>query len=120
MKAPTPSEREGMVLALMDAGMNRKEAENFCQQGNTIDQQIVQLPGTKAAKVLPQLAEMGLIMGVISIKIGVEKSRREDFVALLEKSCDQKIVHASDFTGELESRTEPFDIAAGIDPSKLN
>lgn len=120
MRAPTPSERAEMVLSLLDAGMNQKEAENFCQVGNTIDQQIVQIPGTKAAKVLPQLAEMGLIMGVISIKIGVEKSRREDFLTLLEKSCDQKVFLASDFTGELESRTEPFKIGGDIDPSKLN
>ncbi len=74
----------------------------------------------KAAKVLPLLAEMGLIMGVVSIKVGVEKSRREDFVALLEKSCDQKIILASDFTGELESRTEPFIIGGDADPKQVH
>ena len=100
--------------------MKREEAENFCQQGNTINQQIVQIPGIKAAKVLPLLAEMGLIMGVVSIKVGVEKSRREDFVALLEKSCDQKIILASDFTGELESRTEPFIIGGDADPKQVH
>ena len=120
MRSPTPSEREKMVLALLDAGMNRREAENFCQQDNTIDQQIVQIPGTKAAKVLPQLAEMGLIMGVISIKIGVETSRRKDFLTLLEKSCGQKAYLASDFTGELESRTEPFKIGEDVDPKLVN
>ena len=120
MKSPTPSEREGMIDALLDAGMSREEAENFCQMGNVIDQQIVQIPGLKAAKVLPLLAEMGLISGVVSIRIGVEKSRKGDFVTLLEKSCDQKIVHASDFTGELESRTEPFKIDFDPDPKQVH
>jgi hypothetical protein len=113
---------EELIALLLSAGMNRKEAENFCQQGNTILQQVLQIDGKKAAEVIPLIAEMGLISGVITIRIGVEQSRHEDFVALLEKACKQEVIQASDFTGELESRTEPWSIGPNldVDPGRAN
>ena len=120
MNAPSREDREIMLKALLEAGMCRKEAENFLQQGNIIRQQLVQIPGPKAAKVLPLLAEMGLITGAVTIKIGVEGSRREAFEALLEETCGQQITPVSDFTGELESRTEPFKIGGDADPKLIH
>ncbi len=116
----TDAKRREMMGELMAAGMDIKEADNFLQHGNVIDQKIVQIPGTKAAMVLPVLARMGLISGVVSVKIGVEHSRADDFVSLLKETCGQEVLQAEDFTGELEKRVEPFKIAEFDDPKVIN
>lgn len=110
-----PSTRQEMIGILVNAGMSIEEADNFFQQGNIITETIVQVPGAKAARAIPALARMGLISGAVTIKIKIERSRQDAFVALAEKVCDLKVVLTSDFTGEFEKRTENFTALSGLD-----
>ena len=107
-------ERQDMIRQMIEAGMSPEEADNFFQQGKIIEQKIIQIPGKKAARTIPLVARMGLISGVVIIKIGIERSRRDDFAALLEEIVGQEVVQALDFTGELEKRVKPFDVHSNI------
>ena len=113
------SSREELVEVLLAAGMDPKEADNFLQQGNIIVNKVIQLDGRTIAKILPELAKMGLMSGAVNIRIGIEKSREEAFTEVLERLTGQQIIRMTDFSGETAKRTEPMDLGSLDDPDQV-
>ena len=89
-----------------------EEANNFLKDGNIILQKVIQLDGRHAAKVVPEIAKMGLITGVITLQVGIESSREEAFATMLGELCGQQVVRETDFTGETAKRVAPIDLGA--------
>jgi len=110
-------ERDVLMDVLLSAGMDPEEAEHFLQKGNIIVNKVLQLDGREAARVIPELAKLGLIQGAVNIRIGIEKSRQENFVAKLEELTGQKVIEQVDFSGETTKRTEPLDLKGLDDPN---
>jgi translation initiation factor 1 (eIF-1/SUI1) len=113
------SSREELMEVLLGAGMDPGEADNFLRQGNTIVNKVIQLDGRTVARVLPELAKMGLMSGAVNVRIGIEKSREEAFVGLVEGLTSQKIIRMTDFSGETAKRTDPLDLGDLDDPKQV-
>lgn len=111
------SSREEMLGLLLGAGMDPKEADNFLQKGNIVVQKVLQLDGRMAARVLPEIAKLGLITGAVNVRIGIESSREENFINVVEELTGQQILRVTDFSGETAKRTEPLDLT-DLDDSK--
>ena len=116
MKSPS---RKDLLAKLAAAGMNPREADLFCRKGNRIDVKVIQIPGQKAAQAIPLMATMGLIQGVVTVRIAVESSRVKDFTALIELACGQKTRHMPDRHEELLQRTVLI-LPEEADPKTLN
>ena len=104
--------RDQLLQALMAGGMSGEEAHNFLQKGNIILQKVIQIDGRRAVRAIPEIAKMGLITGAVTLQVGIEASREEDFVKMIEETCGQEVVREIDFTGETARRTAPIDIGA--------
>jgi hypothetical protein len=113
------SSKEELMVILIDAGMDPKEADNFLQKGNIVMQKVLQLDGRQAARVLPEIAKLGLITGAVNVRIGIEASREENFISVVEGLTGQQILRMTDFSGETTARTEPLDLTDLDDPNQV-
>jgi hypothetical protein len=114
------SSREELMEVLLGAGMDPGEADHFLRKGNIIVNKVIQLDGRTIAKILPELAKMGLMSGAVNVRIGIEASREEAFTELLEKLTGQRIIRMTDFSGETTKRTEPMDLGNLDDPGQVS
>jgi hypothetical protein len=113
------STREELMVILLGAGMDPAEAENFLRKGNTVMQKVLQLDGRQAARVIPEIAKLGLMTGAVNIRIGIEASREENFINVVEGLTGQRILRMTDFSGETAARTEPMDLTGLDDPNQV-
>ena len=111
--------REELIGILLDAGMDLGEAENLLQKDNIVLQKVIQIDGRSAARILPEIAKLGLITGAVNVRIGVEASREAAFIATVEELTGQQVLRYTDFTVEVEKRTEPIDFEDLDDPKML-